>query len=281
MKLDCQITELLQRDFNSVWKCKILGETLEISTPYLLPDATLFSLFLTTRGDRYIACDGGSVWELLSEYCAIPEEEVRSEVESMARKFQVKTGSRDKKPIFFKDCTDPKLISSIAFDVANFAVMATSALVSASSEEPGVPLQDRFERKADRFLRSVVPSDFEWHPREIPEVPSVRFGAVLVRASRVWLISFVTGSNTSYFRRSVNDTAKSFQHAWKSALGTHDRLRTIPLVNTEARGFDSDKLGWQLNDLATDSHESLVRWDEKDMITRMLRPLTNAEETQK
>ncbi len=273
MKLDCQITEILQRDFNSLWKCKILGETLEITTPYLLPDSTLFSLFLTERSGRYIACDGGSVWEILKEYCSLPEREIEAELAEMAQKFQVKTGEKDEAPLFFKECSEPKLISSIAFDVANFAVMTTSALVSAGTDEPGIPPESRFERKVDRFLHDVVPRDFTFLAKEIPEVSGFRFGAVLERRSNLWLISFVTGSTATYFRKSVNDVSKSFQHAWESSLARGHRLRrTIPIVNTDARGYDKEKLSWQLGDLRKDSRESVVEWDQKEEFADFLKP---------
>jgi len=269
MTLDCQITEALQRDFNALWKCRQLGETLEISTPYLLPNSTLFSLFLTQRGGRFIACDGGVISDLLNEHCPRPGDEMNAELRAMAGKFRMKEGAAEGRPLFFKDCTDPKLISSIAFDVANFAVMATSALVSATDDESGVPLERRFETRADQFLKSVVPPSFEFASREIPEVPGVRFGAVLTRASRVYLVSYVTGSNPTYFRRSVCDTAMSFKHAWHSSLANHIG-RTIPVVNTEAAGYDADKLRWHFDELKHQSHSDLVRWDEKDRLAELL-----------
>jgi hypothetical protein len=126
-----------------------MGDTLEISVPYLLPDSTLLSLFLTQRGDRYIVCDGGGIMEILSEYCPLPLDETMISLQSIARKFGVKEGESEGAPLFFKECLDPKLISSLAFDIANFVSMATSSLVSASSDDLGVEPASRFQARAD------------------------------------------------------------------------------------------------------------------------------------
>jgi hypothetical protein len=268
MKIDCQILEAFRRDFDSLWTCKQLGGTLEITTPYLLPDSTLVSVFLTERDDRFIVCDGGAIHEMLEEYCSLPADEVRSELLRMSSKFTMKEGHTDGRPLYFKECKDAKLIPSLAFDVANFAVMATSALVSASGE-PTIPVESRFEKRADLYLRSIAPSDFTFSPRELPEIPNVRFGAVLHKDSRLWLFSFVTGSNPTYFRRSVCDTAISFKLAWESRLASRIK-HTIPVVNTESTGYIPDKISSQLDELRILSRQSFVRWDARNDLNEML-----------
>ena len=269
MNIDCEIIESLQSDFNSLWKCTKHGNTLEISVPYLLPNSTLFSIFLTKQGDRYIACDGGSITEILEEYCPLPVDEIYSSLEGMARKFSIKIGQNENIPLYFKDCTDAKLISSIAFDVANFAVMATSALVSASSDDLLESPQDRFETKAESFIRSIKPRGLDMASRkEIQEVPGFKFSAVLNSNSKLWLVSYVTGSNLTHFRRSLNDTAKSFQHAWKSSISSAI-VKTIPLVNSDAGGYQPMRLSWQFDDLAEDSHGPVIKWSEKERLEEL------------
>lgn len=267
MKLDCQVTDILQRDFNALWGCKQLGDTLEITTPYLLPDSSLVSLFLTERNGRFIVCDGGAVHDTLEEYCSLPADEVAAELSSMISKFRMKEGSSDGRPLYFKECSDPKLISSLAFDVANFAVMATSSLVSASGE-PTMPVESRFETRADRFLRSIVPEGFAFSPREIPEIPNVRFGAVLNHRSQFWIFSFVSGSNPTYFRRAVCDTAISFKLAWESRLASRIK-HTIPVVNTDSPGYVVEKIGRQLDELKKLSRETFVPWDSRNTLNQM------------
>src|SRR5438067_2224419 len=109
MNIDCTITDLIQRDFNALWKCQQRGNTLEITTPYLLPDSTLVSLFVTEKENRYIISDGGGIHEILAEYCTLPSDEITSALQGYAAKFHLKEGAlSDGAPHFFKECSDLK-----------------------------------------------------------------------------------------------------------------------------------------------------------------------------
>ena len=209
----------------------------------------------------------GRVGDILDEYCSLPADEVASELVSMAAKFAIKRGSAESNPIYFKESAELKLLPSLAFDVANFVVMATSALVAASGE-PSFPVESRFETRADAYLRRVAPAGCEFAPRELPGIPNVRFGAVLNYHSRLWLFSFVTGSNHSYFRRSVCETAINFKIAWASGLAGRIK-HTVPLVNTETGGWEPDKIKTQLDELKTLAREPYVRWDGRDDVVRL------------
>jgi hypothetical protein len=267
MKLDCQITDSLQRDFSALWKCQQRGNSLEITTPYLLPDSTLLSLFLTERENRFIVSDGGGVFEVIEDYCPYPAGKALSELEGYARKFGLKRGQSEGKPLFFKESDDIRLISSLAFDVASFATMATSALVAGSEE---IETEDRFKVKADAFLKEIKPAELTVQTRQrIPEVSGFTFSAVITAPARVWLVSYVTGSNITYFRRSLVDTMVSFQHAWQSPIGNNIG-NTIPLLNDEAPGYRPSELGWQLNGLAEASRHAVVRWTEHEQIRELL-----------
>lgn len=96
----------------------------------------------------------------------------------------------------------------------------------------------------------------------------MRFGAVLNHESDLWIFSYVTGSNPTYFRRSVCDTAINFKLAWESRLKNKIK-HTVPLVNTEAAGFQTDKISAQLDQLMELSRESFVRWDGRDHLLRL------------
>lgn len=267
MKLDCQITEALRRDFNALWKCEQKGNSLEITTPYLLPDSTLLSLFLTQRDNRFIVSDGGAAYEVINEYCPLPEAKAKSELLEYARKFGLKQGQSEGKPLFFKDCNEDKLISSLAFDVAAFATMATSALV-ASSEE--IQNEDRFKSIADSYLKSITRQGVEIETRHtIQEVPGVRFSAVLTAAARIWIVSYVTGADVTYFRRSLADTAMNFRHAWHSQLSNNIGA-TIPLLNDNATGYQPAEFGFQIQQLADEARCPVVKWSEHEKIRDLL-----------
>jgi hypothetical protein len=131
MRLTSEIIDLLRSDFNALWSCQQRGQTFEISTPYVMPDSTFFMLFLTERDDRFIACDGGGIWEVIRERLDKPNEpDALALLRSLAQYHGIKEGSLNECPIFYKDCREEKLISSIAFDITNFATMAATVVLA-------------------------------------------------------------------------------------------------------------------------------------------------------
>jgi len=274
-KLNCKITDAIQKDFSSLWKCQMRGKTLEISTPYLLPDSTLFSVFLTERNGRYIVCDGGTLSEILSDYCPLPDDEIRASLDGFAKKFEIKVGAgSDKQKIFFKSTVKRTLISSLVFDIATFATSVASALVAVSYDEPNLELEDRFPAKADAFLRAVIPltNGLKFRPRrEIKEVPGVKFSGIIERSNKIWIVSYVSGSNPTYFRKSVAETIVNFEHAWGSSLSNHI-AKTIPFLNSEAQGYQPNRLKWQIAKLNETSQNSLLDWKNRDEFSALLAP---------
>lgn len=124
---DCSIADLIIKDFDALWMRKLCGNALEIVTPYLMPNSKFFMLYVTKREERYIACEGGSIRTALHDFGEFTESEL-SALRELAKAHGIKEGDNKGEPIFFKECTDPKLISSIAFDVSNFSTMAAHVL---------------------------------------------------------------------------------------------------------------------------------------------------------
>jgi hypothetical protein len=271
-KINCHITERIQKDFNSLWKCKQRGNTVEISTPYLLPDSTLLSLFITERNKKTIVHDGGSISQIVSENCPFPDDEIKASLDGFSSKYGIKQCvDADKQKVFFKDCEKKSLISSIAFDLASFATTVTNVLVAASYDEPDIEPDERFQRNADSFIKASLPTGLTFKPRhEIQEVPGVKFSGVIKRSNRIWIVSYVTGSNLPYFLRSVAVTKMNFEHVWKLGRISNHIGRTIPLLNTDADGYKPAKLKWQIEMLKSSSKDDLVKWENRASIAGLL-----------
>jgi hypothetical protein len=179
--------------------------------------------------------------------------------------------STAKQKIFFKDCEKKNLISSIAFDLAAFAMTATNVLVAASYDEPDVEPDERFQRSADSFIRAALPTGLRFRPRhEIKEVPGVKFSGVIEQSNKIWIVSYVTGSDLPYFLRSVAVTKMNFEHVWKLGRIASHIGRTIPILNTDAGGYKADKLKWQIDMLKASSKNDLVKWEDRAEIAGLL-----------
>jgi hypothetical protein len=278
MKLTCALVKSILKDFNSLWTCKQMGNTVEISTPYLLPDSTLFSVFITERNGRFIVSDNGSVSEILSESCPLPNSEIADALKGFASQFEIREClGRGKQKLFFKDCANRSLLSGLVFKMANFAMTATTALVAPSSLEPDIEPDERFRAKADEFLKDslgalkiTLPSGMRMHRNHpISQAPGVKFSAAFKTNNRIWLVAYVTGSDLTYFNRSIGVTKMNFDYVWGSSLRGHLGA-TIPLVNTKAPGYKPEKLGWQLKALNESSQKATLHLGETEKLAELL-----------
>jgi len=143
--MNCKkIIEVLKSDFGSLWHCFNRGESLEFVTPFLYPDKKFVSIFITTRGKRIIVSDGGQLSEFIK--AATDDEAFQT---AILGKFKDSYGvekfpQKQRGEFYFKECADPKLISSVVFDLGNFISSASSAAVLAVTEE------EALERKSFR-----------------------------------------------------------------------------------------------------------------------------------
>mgnify|MGYP004476929823 CR=1 FL=1 len=64
--METSIRKELIADFSSLWDFQEYDDTLEISTPIVMPNGDFVSVFLTKRNDEFIASDGG--WICAGEY---------------------------------------------------------------------------------------------------------------------------------------------------------------------------------------------------------------------
>lgn len=270
MTLDCKTADRIRQEFGTLWRCSKLGNTLEISTPYAMPDSTLFTLFLTTRGDRIIACDGGRIAELLTEFCDLPPDEWRMELDALAETHGLKVGSDHGTPVYFKECRDKKLIGSIAFDVANFALMAANVILAQALAAEETEKEKRFVTEARAFIAGIKAHDQILQANFVlDDVPGVKFSVAVISSSRLWLVSCVSGSSLLAFRRNASDAALNMKDAWESRLRPHI-VRMIPLLNNEAHGYEPRFLRTRIAELKKDARQEPVLWTERDRLAELL-----------
>lgn len=270
MKLNCNITDQIREEFGALWRCEQFGETLEISTPYRMPDSTLFTLFLTERTDRYIACDGGRIWELLLEHCEIPTKDLVQELRAIAIENGMKEGTNNGTPLFFKDCREKKLISSIAFDVANFATLATNVLMSLAPKSSEVERETNFITHAHEFIEQRIrPGQTFLKNAELQGLPGTKFNALVRSVSGVWVFAYVGGNSTKDFKRIAADAALNFKEARQSQEARKIKA-TIPMVNTAAHGYNRPLVAKRIEELEEYAMHPVVTLDDADTLIKAL-----------
>jgi hypothetical protein len=239
------------------------------SPPSRMPDSNLLTLFFTEREDRFIACDGGRIWELIRETKGIANKDVLVELRDLAEEYGLKEGEHDGEPIFFKECHDRKLISSIAFDLANFATMAAHVLLATFPEEEEEK-ETRFVTNARAYLEEIIdPRQKLYTNRPIPGVPHVKWSAIISTDSRLWIIPCINGATLTDFRKNTSDAALNLKEAFASNARPYIQ-RAIPLLNNTAAGYDPEKLHGRIEELAAEAKTPPVLWTNKDELRSLI-----------
>jgi hypothetical protein len=256
----------IKGDFGALWHCEQRGETLEITTPYLYPDHSFVTIYLTKRGKRYIVSDGADA----SEFLQAPKDDepfMSSLVSRATQAYSVEKCEQAKKTYFFKATEEKRLISSAVFDVASFLVSASNAASLSVAEED---TQDRnsFRVRADSFIKHSIPrksGKTVKFNQKIPEVKEATFSAIVTSASKISIVIYLTGSNLTYFQHNLANAIVNVEFLKRSNL--KDNLGAVlPFLNDDAVGYQPNRLTERLGRLKELTHNNAIPWREKEKL---------------
>ena len=265
-----EIVGMIKSDFGSLWHCSNLGKTMEIVTPYLYPDNSFVSIFITKRSDRVIVSDGGHLTEFFET--ASDDEAFLTAVLSKFREHHgVSEFPQKGKTFYFKQTKDIKLIPSIAFDLCNFVIAASTAATLSITEDESLD-RSSFRTRADKFIKVQIPKGTGTTitlNRSLPEVKEATFSAVISRSNKLWIVIYLTGSNLKYFQLSVSNAIVNTQFARQSSLKSHI-VATVPLINNEAVGYQPTKLSHRFEMLKDVAKTPPILWSHKEELNSIL-----------
>lgn len=271
MQIRCSdIIDAIRADFGALWSCSMAGNTLEISTPYLLPNDDALTVYVTTRGDRIIVSDGGFVSEFLAENSSLAGDKLDACKDHFASRHEIKShqNSSDGLIYYFKEANSLHLVSSLIFDVGNFVTALTNAAIPQAEMEE-LRDQKRFNGQADSYIKTLLPTiGVRKFRKKIGELPSVRFGAVVSSDSHLWLVSYVSGSTQSAFVHNISMAYMNFTLTRKNPICEASTL--IALVNDTAEGYRPMKQGAHLDELHSVTGLEPIPWTQRSRLQNAL-----------
>jgi hypothetical protein len=259
---------MLKGDFGALWHCKQLGNTIEITTPYLYPDNSFVSIFITKRSNRFVVSDAGHASEFFKS--AKDDEPFFASLIAKARLVhnvsEYKQGDRT---FYLKETKDIKLVSSIAFDVASFLVASSNAAELAIAEDDSGD-KNSFRARADKYIKpQITRGRTVKFNQKIPEIKEATFSAVITEASKLLIVIYLTGSNLKYFQLSVANAIFNVESANHSSI--HGHIKGIyPLVDDDALGYQPRHLNQRLGKLTAVAKSKVILWRQKEELTKQL-----------
>jgi hypothetical protein len=267
--LNClNVMGMLKGDFGALWRCRQVGKSLEITTSYLYPDNTFVVLYATKRQKRFIVADGGQASDFF--HCAKDDEPFFASLIGRAKLgHDVLEHSSGTRRFYYKQTTDFKLISSIAFDLANFLVAATNAAILSTAEDDAMD-KNSFKMRADKFIKPLIKRGRTVKfSGKLEEVKEATFSAVIKSSSKLWLVIYLTGSNAKYFQLSTSNAIVNVELLKASSINRQVE-RVIPFLNDEAMGYQPNQLTQRLARLSELTKNEAIPWRRKDEIISKL-----------
>lgn len=204
-----KIFDTIVRAYQSLWQFRDYGTTLEIITPVATVNNMFVSVFITKRGEDYVATDGGwidaGLYECEINWTANPFYKIGM---FYFENFEIQKTQLKGRTFYFKRIKQLELLPNIVFDLANFinAVVSSSNIQFVSDR-----VDVTFKKEVREYLRREFGEDKFEYDRPITDDMSIRFNAIERNRDGLNLMNFISGSNSSYYANSLCRSNMNFQ----------------------------------------------------------------------
>lgn len=268
--LECDpIIGLIKNDFGSLWQCRKRGDTLEIVTPISTATQKFISVFVTKRDDSYVVTDGG--WLINEDHYGLDDVEENSGfdavVEHFSKAFKIASTRNNTGTFYYKKAKEDSLLSSAVYDLAQFVSSVVNSLSVPSQEE--MQHREIFRNSANTFLVNKFPNaKFSQHP--LDDYKTAIFNAVIIYPAQMSLVSYITGTRTSYFVNQFQRAVVNFELADQSKLNRNNMIKSrVALINNDAGGY-SPQTVTELSPLLTKYNAQIFPWTERETALSVL-----------
>ncbi len=266
----------VKRNFDALWSAKLRNDqVIEIITPYSTTSNKFVSLFVTKQNGRYIVSDGGllnsEAYESEIDYdnqCLL---KVLYHLEGY---YEIKaTTDKNGNKHYYKSTDNEKLIPNLVYEMAQYISMCVSAATVPFVDEKEKEEKETFRKQVNTYLESMVTKSSKLTLNgylDKKNFRSVRFNAIIAKNnSSLSLVNYITGSNVSYFTKSISNASVLFEIADNSPYRDFIKQK-IAVVNNGAEGFVSGKLQKHFEILHEHTGRDPINWSEKDNLIAIL-----------
>lgn len=232
----------IRSDFTSLWDSLVLGDTLEVVTPYSTIAGDVISVFVTMRNNQYIITDGARI-DLLakSQGVNIIERKGCHLCDVLTRLSISEHRSKSGNNLIYrlKKTEDLSMISSYVYDMIHFIDSMANAIML---ESYFTTEEDLIAKKFSKKVNDVLRYKINMLPKAARQVDlfrnksarALQFSSALIHKTRdsLWLGMCINGSNYSNFIRSVQRAEFGFNHASDTELALHNEMQFATITDS-------------------------------------------------
>lgn len=265
--------------FNSIKKsfCNLIsykmrpGNVLEIITAFSTLNSKFVSVFLKTEKGKFIVTDGGWIQSNFYEnpFYEESEEIIKNIIGTFQQAYDIKI-TQDKSGLIFyyKTCSEPSQVASCVFDLANFIVGTVNSYCIHFKDEKEEKERDTFRKDANGFLKENYGDNVRLS-QALDDFPSIRFNAIVNKRSRLYLITYITGSTPYYFDNDLRKTIVNFEITERSKYNQIIQEK-ISIINNRSDGYHPDRVASLMELLREKSTRPPINWTEKEELLELI-----------
>lgn len=266
-----KLFEEIKANFCSLNSFKIRGEIIEIITPFSTLNDKFVSLFIKEQNGGFVVTDGGWIDKNTYEnpIYDTSEDIINKVIAFNQNNYNIKTTADPDGFIFYyKICNDPSQVPSTVFDLANFVVAVINSFCIQFKDEKEEKERETFRKDANEFLRTHYSEKVKLR-QSLDDFKNIRFNAILNKNSKLFLITYITGSSPYYFENDIRKTIVNFEISERSKYNEIIKER-ISIINNQSEGFQPEKSNAILQLLAEKTSREPIFWTEKERLLELI-----------
>jgi len=266
------ITEIIKKSFCNLVEIKTRGNIIEILTGYSTLNDKFISVFIHTLKDgKFIVSDLG--W-LDQNYYDTPYYEESEEIIAKIKNtfflnYKIKlTTNKEGIIYYYKSTYQAEQLSGLVYDLANFLLGNVNSYCIQFKDEKEEKERENFRKEANVFLKNHYEGNVRLK-QSLDDFKNIKFNAIVYKGMNLNLISYITGSSTTYFENDLRKSIVNFEISERSISNKHITNK-ISLINDECDGFNLNKSQSLINLLSEKLTTKPILWSNKEEILEIL-----------
>lgn len=266
-----EIIEKIKSAFCNLTNFKVRNNALEVITAYSTINSKFVSVFITFTKNKIVVTDSGWIDQNYYDTPLYDDSEfiINRVTNSFQSSFNVKsTVDKEGVNFYYKTCDNIEQIPSAVFDLANFIVGVVNAFCIQYKDEKEEKERETFRRDANDYLKANYTDKVKLRSA-LDDFQSIKFNAIINKSSKLYLLTYVTGSTQTYFENDLRKSIVNFEIAVKSKYTDLIKER-LTIVNDKSEGYLPDKSAFIFELLREKTTREPVKWTEKERLLELI-----------
>lgn len=264
-----QLFNQIKREFGSIWRMSMRGETMVITTPMATTTHMFVAVYVSKKDNGYVVSDGGCL--SMGDYeTKLPykEKNFLKIFNHYKETYGIKTLNANGWTYYYKTTTNPIMIASLVFDMSSF-IGAIASAAEAINTTVVDQRNEAFKYKANDFIRQTFEKEKYKLSLSIDGFPDVTLSAVLFSDSGTTLVNYVSGSNFGTFAGNLCKSAYTFQiiRHKQPDITIHNQIH---LLDTESLGFKDSKSRPYIDTITSEHTSQVLHWEDREELTEIV-----------